>query len=89
MIEHYQKNKFDKVKVYFDHKTYTFWKSFGDALGLMGPFFGIALTFFIFRKFTPDSIMSKISNKKSFKIEGLRDIKVKFADVAGMEQAKR
>jgi len=56
---------------------------------LIGPFIGIAITYFIFRKFTPDSIISKISTKKSFKIEGLRDIKVKFADVAGMEQAKR
>jgi len=30
-----------------------------------------------------------MGNKKSFKIEGLRDIKTKFADVAGMEQAKK
>lgn len=55
----------------------------------MAPFFSIAFTFFIFRRFTPDSIISKISNKKSFKIQGTRDIKVKFADVAGMEQAKK
>ena len=75
--------------MYFDHKSYSFWNTFGDALGLVTPFLGIAITFFIFRKFTPDSIISKISNKKSFKIQGLRDIKVKFADVAGMEQAKK
>lgn len=84
MLEHYQKNKFEKIKVYFDHETYSFWNSFGDAFGLIVPFFGIAFTYFIFRKFSPDSIMSKFTNKKSFKIEGLRDIKVKFADVAGM-----
>jgi hypothetical protein len=33
---------------------------------------------------SPDTILSKLSPKKSYKIEGLRDIKVKFADVAGM-----
>lgn len=55
----------------------------------MMPFLGIAITVFIFKKFTPDSIMSKISPKKNYKIEGMRDIKVKFDDVAGMEQAKR
>lgn len=75
--------------MHFDHKTYSFWSTFGDSLSLVTPFLGIAITFFIFRKFTPDSIISKISNKKNFKIEGLRDIKVKFADVAGMEQAKK
>jgi ATP-dependent Zn protease len=63
--------------------------SFGDAVSLALPFLGIAITYYLFRKFSPDSILSKIGNKKSFKIEGLRDIKTKFADVAGMEQAKR
>lgn len=33
--------------------------------------------------------MNKLNPKKSYKIEGVRDIKVKFDDVAGMEQAKK
>lgn len=49
----------------------------------------MAITIYIFRKFTPDSLISKLSPKKSYKIEGMRDIKVKFEDVAGMEQAKK
>jgi AFG3 family protein len=56
---------------------------------LLTPFIGIAITVLIFRKFTPDSLISRLSPKKNYKIEGIRDIKVKFDDVAGMEQAKR
>lgn len=89
MLEHFQSNKFEKVKVYFEHRNYSFWNSFGDALGLAMPFLGLAISFYIFRKFSPDSFLSKITTKKSFKIEGLKNIKVKFADVAGMEQAKK
>ena len=49
-------------------------------------FLGIFISIYIFKKVSPDSIISKLSNnKKSYRIEGLRDIKVKFADVAGME----
>jgi AFG3 family protein len=33
--------------------------------------------------------LSAISPKKSFKFTGIKDIKVKFKDVAGMEQAKK
>jgi hypothetical protein len=44
----------------------------------------MAISYYIFRKLSPDSLLSKLSPKKSFKIEGTRDIKVKFADVAGM-----
>ena len=63
--------------------------SFSDTFKILASFFGIALTIFIFRRMTPDSLMSKLSPKKSYKIEGIRDIKVKFDDVAGMEQAKK
>jgi AFG3 family protein len=58
-------------------------------MALFLPFLGIALSIFFFRMINPDTLLSKLSPKKSYKIQGLRDIKVKFADVAGMEQAKR
>ena len=58
-------------------------------MGLFAPFLGLAISFWIFRLWNPDSMISKISNKRSFKIEGLKNIKVRFADVAGMEQAKK
>lgn len=89
MLEHYQLSKLEKIPVYFDHPSYTVMDAFGDAISLGVPFIGIAITLFIFRRFSPDSILSTLSNKKSFKIEGLRNIKVKFADVAGMEEAKK
>jgi len=77
------------VKIHFDKEQYSFFNTFSDAVSLLMPFLGIAITIFIFRRFTPDSIMSKLSPKKNYKIEGMRDIKVKFDDVAGMGQAKR
>ena len=46
-------------------------------------------TIWIFRKINPDSIISAISPKKSYKIQSMTGIKVKFNDVAGMEQAKK
>ena len=58
-------------------------------MGLLTPFIGIAITYWIFRKGTPDALMSNINPKKSFKIEGLKNINVKFKDVAGMEEAKK
>lgn len=75
--------------MYFEHKEYSLKNSFSDTFKILASFFGIALTIFIFRRMTPDSLMSKLSPKKSYKIEGIRDIKVKFDDVAGMEQAKK
>lgn len=59
-------------------------QSFYDVIRLTFPFIGMAISYYIFRKLSPDSLLSKLSPKKSFKIEGTRDIKVKFADVAGM-----
>ena len=53
------------------------------------PFMGIAFTIWIFRKINPDAAISAISPKKSYKIEAQTKIKVKFDDVAGMEQAKK
>ena len=89
MVEAHEKDKFEKAKIHFDKDQYSFWSTFQDALSLLVPFLGIAFTVFIFKRFTPDSIMSKLSPKKNYKIEGIRDIKVKFDDVAGMEQAKQ
>jgi ATP-dependent Zn protease len=56
----------------------------------MTPFIGVGITYFIFRKMSPDTILSGMtSNKKSMKVESLKDIKVRFKDVAGMESAKK
>jgi ATP-dependent Zn protease len=59
-------------------------------LFLTTPFIGIAITYWIFRKVNPDSMLKGMtSNKKSMKIESTKDIKVRFKDVAGMENSKR
>lgn len=55
-----------------------------DVFSFMLIFLGLFISYYIFRRISPDTLLSKLSNKKSYKIEGLRDIKVKFSDVAGM-----
>lgn len=56
-----------------------------DTFKLITPFFMIALPLFIFRKANPDTIIRSLGQgKKDFKIKSLKDIKVKFDDVAGM-----
>jgi len=69
---------FDKTKIFFDYQQYNFFDSFSDALGLLGPFVGIFITFYLFRKFSPETILSKLNQKKTFKVEALKDIKTKF-----------
>lgn len=59
---------FDKTKVYFDYQRYTVFQAFGDAVGLLGPFVGIFITFYIFRKFSPETMLSKLNRKKTFKV---------------------
>lgn len=59
---------FDKTKVYFDYQQYTVFQAFGDAFGLLGPFVGIFITFYIFRKFSPETMLSKLNRKKTFKV---------------------
>jgi len=59
-------------------------------LFLATPFLGLAITYWIFKRVNPDSMLKGItSNKKSMKIESTKDIKVRFKDVAGMENAKK
>lgn len=71
-------------------QNYSFFNAIKDTLFLLTPFIGMAITFWIFKKMSPDSIMSGItSGKKSMKVESIKDIKVRFKDVAGMEQAKK
>jgi ATP-dependent Zn protease len=71
-------------------KPYSPYDAFWDTLMLATPFIGIAITYWIFNKVNPDSMMKRItSNKKSMKIESTKDIKVRFKDVAGMENAKK
>lgn len=89
MIEAHEAGRFERTKVYLQHKKYSPFESLGDAFKIFASFFGIALTIFIFRRMSPDTFMNKLNPKKSYKIEGVRDIKVKFDDVAGMEQAKK
>lgn len=61
-----------------------------DTLLLATPFIGLAFTYWIFTKINPDSMMKGItSGRKSMKIESTKDIKVRFKDVAGMENAKK
>lgn len=48
------------------------------------------ITYWIFTKVNPDSMLKGItSGRKSMKIESTKDIKVRFKDVAGMENAKK
>jgi ATP-dependent Zn protease len=45
---------------------------------------------YIFRKTDPTTFLNKLGkNAKQFKVEAIKDIKTKFNDVAGMEQAKK
>jgi ATP-dependent Zn protease len=56
----------------------------------MTPFIGVGITYWIFKKMNPDSILSGMtSSRKSMKVESVKDIKVRFKDVAGMESAKK
>lgn len=50
----------------------------------------IAIPLYIFRRMNPDTIIKSLGQgKKDFKIKSSKNIKTKFDDVAGMEQAKR
>jgi ATP-dependent Zn protease len=56
----------------------------------MTPFIGVGITYWIFKRMNPDTLLSGMTNsKKSMKVESLKDIKVRFKDVAGMESAKK
>ena len=91
-MEKVQENKqtIDWVKIKPVAKNYTISDAFFDTLFLATPFIGIAITYWIFTKVNPDSIMKGItSGKKSMKIESTKDIKVRFKDVAGMDNAKK
>ena len=59
-------------------------------MGFLTPFIPIILTVYIFRKTDPTTFLNKLGkNAKQFKVEAIKDIKTKFNDVAGMEQAKK
>jgi hypothetical protein len=39
-----------------------------DALGMVTPFIGIIISVLLFRKLNPDTVLSKLNIKKSFKV---------------------
>lgn len=74
----------------FKPKNYSIIDALKDTLFLLTPFIGVGITYWIFRKMNPDTLLSGMSsNKKSMKVQSLKDIKVRFKDVAGMQQAKK
>ena len=61
-----------------------------DAFSYFSPLINVAIIVWIFRKTDPTSILKSFGKgAKQFKIEAMKDIKTRFKDVAGMEQAKK
>lgn len=70
-LEKVQENKQnqDWVKIKPVDTPYTLYDAFWDTLFLATPFLGLAITYWIFKKVNPDSMLKGItSNKKSMKI---------------------
>lgn len=54
------------------------------------PFVIVAGIYMLLKKANPDSLLKGLNQgKKNYKIESMKNIKIKFDDVAGMEQAKK
>ena len=57
---------------------------------LLSPFIMVGILYKIFNGSNPDTLLKSLGQgKKDFKIKSLKNIKVRFDDVAGMEQAKK
>lgn len=64
--------------------------AFNSTLGFLTPFIPVLITIYIFRKMDPTSMLKNLgTGVKQFKIEAMKDINIRFKDVAGMEQAKK
>lgn len=68
MVESKEKGKFERTKIYHEHEQYSYWDAFTDSFKLITPFIAIVITVYIFKRLTPDSLISKLSPKKSYKI---------------------
>lgn len=81
----------DKADViYQDKHPYTFQQALSGVSGFLFPFLPVVISIYIFRKTDPTSLLKNFGKgAKQFKIEAMKDIKTRFADVAGMEQAKK
>jgi hypothetical protein len=70
-LEKVQENRSqqDWVKIKPLAKNYSYYDAFFDTLFLATPFIGLAITYWIFTKVNPDSMLKGLStNKKSMKI---------------------
>lgn len=81
----------DKADVSFVNKEkYTFTDAFLGVATFLTPFIPVVISLYLFRRMDPTSLMKNIGKgAKEFKIEAMKDIKTRFKDVAGMEQAKK
>ena len=78
------------MKSIIPKKGYSYIDAIWDTVFLATPFLSMALIYYIFNQRNPDRLLSGMtSTKKSMKVESMKDIKVRFNDVAGMEGAKK
>lgn len=71
-------------------EKFTFVDAVKETLRMLTPFLMIAIPVYIFRSTNPDTFLKSLGQgKKDFKIKSTKNIRVKFDDVAGMEQAKK
>lgn len=84
-------HKTERVDVFFDNKeAYTIGNAFSSVFGLVASFIPVAITIYLFRRMDPTALLKNFGKgAKQFKIEAMKDIKTRFKDVAGMEQAKK